>query len=97
MNKKYFLLYLLVLTIPVFLGLLVWQSNRYRNLSREITRLEQSQAEWVESNKKLIAGISEYSSADRIEDIAKNELNLQKIQPEYLLQVKITGGLEHGY
>jgi len=97
MIKKYFLLYLLALTIPLFLCLLVWQSNRYQALSRELVRLEQTQVEWVESNKRLIAGISEYSSPDRIEDIAKSELNLQKIQPEYFLQVKIVGGTEHGY
>ena len=97
MIKKYFLLYLLVLSIPAFLGLLVWQSTRYQNLSRELVRLEQTQTEWVESNKRLIAGISEYSSPDRIEDIATSNLNLQKIQPEYFLQVRIMGGLEHGY
>ncbi|MCL2800749.1 MAG: cell division protein FtsL [Treponema sp.] len=97
MIKKYFLLYLLVLTIPLLLCLLVWQSNRYQNLSRELARLEQTQKEWVESNKRLIAGISEYSSPDRIEEIAVTELNLRKIQPEYYLQVRIMGGMEHGY
>jgi len=95
MIKKYLMLYLITLSIPLFLYLLVWQSTRYQNLTKELTRLEQSQIEWVESNKRLIAGISEYSSPDRIEDAAKTNLNLQKIQPEYFLQVKITGGLEH--
>ena len=97
MIKKYFMLYLLVISIPVSLGLLVWQSHRYRDLTRELVRLEQSQREWVESNKRHIAGISEYSSPGRIEYIARNQLNLRKIQPEYFLQVRITGGLEHEY
>ena len=97
MIKKYLLLYFLVLTIPLFLGLLVWQSNRYRDLSRELVRLEQTQREWVESNKRLIAGISEFSSPERIDYMARNHLGLQKIQPEYFLQVRIMGGLEHGY
>ncbi|MCL2229935.1 MAG: cell division protein FtsL [Treponema sp.] len=97
MIKKYLLLYILVFTIPLFLGLLVWQSNRYQKLSGELSRLEQSQTEWVESNKRLIAGISEYSSPDRIEDIAVNELDLEKIQPEHFLQVRITGGKGHEY
>lgn len=97
MIKKYLLLYVLVLSIPLCLGLLVWQSNRYKNLANELKRLEQTQAEWIESNKKLIAGISEYSSVQRIENIAKNELNLRKIPPEYYLQVKIMGGSEHEY
>lgn len=90
--KKYFFFYLLVLTIPLFLGLLVWQSNRYQNLTRDLARLEQTQAEWVESNKRLVAGIAEYSSPDRIEQIAKGQLELQRIRPEYLLQVKIGEG-----
>jgi len=97
MIRRFLLLYVLVLSIPLCLGLLVWQSNRYKNLAMEIERLEQTQAEWIESNKRLIAGIGEYSSPQRIENIAKSELNLQKIPPEYFLQVKITGGKGHGY
>jgi len=97
MKLKYALLYFLVLTIPLFPGLLIWQSNRYQNLKSEIARLEQTQGEWVESNKRLIAGIAEYSSPQRIESIAVNQLDLRKIRPEYLLQVKITGGKGNGY
>jgi cell division protein FtsL len=97
MKKKYFALYFLAVTLPVLLALITWQSNRYRNLNRELTRLEQTQAEWIESNKKLIAGITEYSSPYRIEYIAENQLELRKIRPEYLLQVKIIGGKGHGY
>ncbi|MCL2758974.1 MAG: septum formation initiator family protein [Treponema sp.] len=97
MIRRYLLLYFLVLTIPLCLGLLVWQSNRYQSLTKEITRLEQTQAEWIESNKKLIAGIGEYSSPERIESLAKDRLDLQKIPPEYFLQVRIMGGKGHGY
>jgi len=97
MIKRFLLFYFLIFTIPLFLGLLVWQSNRYQDLSKELTRLEQTQTEWIESNKRLIAGIAEYSSPQRIESIARDQLNLQKILPEYLLQVKIMGGTEHGY
>ena len=97
MIKKYLLIYLLVFSIPLFLGLLVWQSNRYRSLSRELTRLEQTQREWVESNKRLIAGIAENSSPERIDYLARNHLDLHRIQPEYFLQVRITGGTEHGF
>ena len=96
MIKRYLLLYFIVLTIPLCLGLLVWQSNRYQNLVKELERLEQSQTEWIESNKRLIAGIGEYSSPERIENIAKSQLELQKIPPEYFLQVKIMGGKGHG-
>ena len=96
MKKQYslfnFFLYLMAVSIPLFLSLIVWQSNRYQNLYRELSRMEQTQGEWVESNKRLIAGIAEYSSPDRIEHIAQNQLELRKIRPEDLLQVKIMGG-----
>jgi len=95
--KRYFLLYLLVLTIPVFLASLVWQSHRYQNLESEIFRLEQMQEEWVESNKRLIADIAEYSSAERIEETARYQLELKKIPPEHLLQVRISGGKGNGF
>lgn len=94
--KGRFFLYLMVFTIPLFLGLLVWQSNRYQNLNKELVRMEQWQEEWVESNKKLVAGIAEYSSPDRIEKIAKNQLGLQKVRPENLLQVIIVEGKGNG-
>ena len=97
MIKRYLLVYFFCITIPVFLGALVWQANRYQNLSNELVRLEQAQAEWIESNKRLIAGISEYSSPERIENIALNQLDLRKIRPEYFLQVTITGGKGHEY
>jgi cell division protein FtsL len=97
MMKKHFILYFMAVTLPLLLALIAWQSNRYQNLDRELIRLEQTQAEWIESNKKLIAGITEYSSPYRIEYIAENQLQLRKIRPEYLLQVKITEGKGHGY
>jgi len=97
MIRRFLLLYVLVFTIPLFMGLLIWQSNRYFNLEKELSRLEQTQKEWTESNKRLIAGIAEFSSPQRIDDIARNEFGLHKIQPEYSLQVRITGGSEHGY
>ena len=90
--KRYFVLYLAVFTIPVFLGLNAWQSSRYAGLRQEIKRLENAQAEWVESNKRLIAGIAVLSSPQRIEHIARTDLDLQKIKPENVLQVKIEGG-----
>ena len=97
MIKRLIFFYILVVTIPLFLGLLVWQSTRYQNLTRELTRLEQAQSEWIESNKKLIASVGEYSSPERIGDIARNQFNLQRIQPEYMLQVRIIGGKGHEF
>jgi cell division protein FtsL len=98
MIKRFFFLFFAVITIPLFLGLVVWQSNRYRDLSGELSRLEQAQTEWVESNKRLITGIAESSSPERIEHIARNELKLRRIRPENVLQIKIEeGGKGRGF
>ncbi|GHV17868.1 hypothetical protein FACS189493_6280 [Spirochaetia bacterium] len=90
--KARFLLYFLALTLPLCLGAVAWQSNRYTELKRETARLEEVQEEWVESNNQLIAGIAVLSSSERIEYIARNELGLTKKRPEEVLQIKIERG-----
>ena len=86
------ILYACALTIPLALGLAVWQSNRYSELEWEVSQLERFQEEWVESNKRLIAGIAVLSSSERIEFIAVNDLGLTKKRPEEVLQIRIEGG-----
>jgi cell division protein FtsL len=87
--KRYFLLYIITLTIPLLLGAAAWQATRYSQLILEVDRLETVQQEWIESNKRLIAGISVLSSAERIEQIASGSLKLVKKQPEDVLQIRI--------
>ena len=87
---RHFFFYFFVLSVPVFLALAAWQSSRYGDLERELKKLEKTQEEWVENNKRLIAGITFLSSPDRIEHIARNELHLQKKLPEEVLQISIT-------
>ena len=89
MIRRFFLLYFIVFTIPVFLGLTAWQSVRYSKLDKGLRRLEATQEDWVESNKKLAAGIAVLSSSARIEQIAVYDLGLSKMQPEDVLQVRI--------
>ena len=91
MIRRYALLYFFVLSIPFFLGLTAWQSNRYAELDRNVRRLEAAQEDWVEDNKKLIAWIAVLSSSARIEQIAVHDLGLAKMRPEDVLQVRIEG------
>ena len=86
------LLYFFILSIPIFLGIAAWQSFRYRELDRNVRRLEAAQEDIIESNKKLIAGIALLSSSGRIEQVAIHDLGLTKISPEHVLQVRIEGG-----
>ncbi|MDR1949665.1 MAG: septum formation initiator family protein [Spirochaetaceae bacterium] len=92
--KGRLLFYVLTASIPLFLGAIVRQSVRYAELVDEVKRVEAAQEEWVESNKRLIAGIAVLSSSERIEGIAKNELGLVKKPPEAVLQIRIEGGRE---
>ena len=92
MKLRYALLYFIVITIPLFLGVVAWQSVRYANLDRNVRRLEAVQEDWVESNKKLIAGIAVLSSSRRIEQVAVHDLGLKKVLPEDVLQIRIEEG-----
>jgi cell division protein FtsL len=87
--RRFLLLYFLALTLPLFFGISVWQSGKYLALQREVRSLEVIQEEWIESNKRLIAGIALFSSPDRIEHIAAEELGLRRKQPEEILQIRI--------
>ena len=89
MIRRYALLYFFVFTIPIFLGIAAWQSVRYMKLDRDVRRLEAVQEDWVESNKKMIAGIAVLSSSSRVEQVAVHDLGLSKIRPEDVLQVRI--------
>jgi cell division protein FtsL len=84
----------MIVSVPLLMGLSAWQSSRYGDVERELKQLEKIQEEWVENNKRLIAGIAFLSSPDRIEHIARDELGLQKKQPEEVLQISITGASE---
>ena len=92
MLRQYFLLYFVVLTIPLFLGLTVWQSAQYSNLERQTRYLEEDQQKLVEKNKRLIADIAILTSSERVENIAFHDLSLSKIRPENVLQVWIERG-----
>ena len=85
------LLFFCALTLPLTLGLAAWQANRHTELEWEVAQLESSQEEWMESNKRLIAGIAVLSSSERIENIAKNDLGLRKKRPEEVMQIHIVG------
>jgi len=89
MIRRYALLYFLVFSIPIFLGIVAWQSIRYAELEKSVRRLEAVQEDWVENNKKLIAGIAVLSSSGRIEQVAVRDLGLSKVRPEDVLQVRI--------
>lgn len=76
MNVKKTLLIVMALTLPVLLGLRVAQVHRYRQLVAGIEELDDEQREWLERNKRLLAGIAVFSSPRRIEELARERLEL---------------------
>ncbi|GHV78467.1 cell division protein FtsL [Spirochaetia bacterium] len=87
--RRFVLLYVFSLTLPLLLGVSVVQARHYAVLQKEVRRLEVIQEEWIERNKRLIAEIGLYSSAERIERIAVEQLGLMKKRPEDILQIRI--------
>jgi cell division protein FtsL len=87
--RRFVLLYLLSLTLPLCLGVSVFQARNYAVLQREIRRLDVAQEEWVERIKRLIAEYGLCSSAERIEQIAVEKMGLMKKPPEDVLQIRI--------
>jgi cell division protein FtsL len=91
MMKQYLLVYFVALSVPAMLALVSWQSARYVDLEQKTAALETRQKDWVEGNNRLIVAIVMFSSSERIEHIAQDQLGLSRIGPENVLQIKITG------
>jgi len=89
MLRRCIVLYFIVLTIPLFLGMTAWQSVRYSDLEKLTRTLEADQEKWVENNKRLIADIAALTSSENVEEAAKKNMGLSKIRPEDVLQIWI--------
>lgn len=81
----------LIILIPALLFLSVWQSYRYDILSRDVADLEQMQKEIFEKNKKIVMGIEFLKSPFRINKIADEELELEKVDPDRILRIELSG------
>ncbi|MBI9105112.1 MAG: cell division protein FtsL [Spirochaetales bacterium] len=80
---------ILILIIPILLFISVWQSYRYDRLSGEVAGMEQVQKEIFEKNKKIVMGIEFLKSPFRINKIAEEELDLEKIKPERIIRIDL--------
>jgi cell division protein FtsL len=92
MAKRYVLIFLMVLTIPLFLAFNTWQSNKCAHLRREINRLEREQVEMMEKNREAAARVTELLAAGRLEQNARERMGLKRMQPEDIFLSRITGG-----
>lgn len=92
MTKKGFVMAVAGSVLAVaMLFLNVWQSFRYGRIVNEVTALEKEQKRLLEVNKRLIAGAAVLSSPGRIDEIAKDELGLEKQNPTDIIRIELPG------
>jgi len=91
MKKSYVLFFVMVFTIPVFLGINAWQANRCGTLRNDIRRLERAQENLLEENKTVAAEIANLLAIDRLEYDAVNRLGMTRMRPEDVTLI-IVGG-----
>ena len=78
---------LLIITIPAFVFVNIYQTYRYQTAGQTVTLLENHEKSWLEQNKRLIAGIAVLSSPARIAQIATSKLGLKQQGLEPTLRV----------
>ena len=81
MRFKRFAIMLFVVFLLSFFFLNTWQGYRYERLKDQVALLEREQKDWLERNKRLIAGLAVLSSPARVAELAESELGLRKIGP----------------
>jgi len=86
--KKMLVLFL-VLTVPALIFLSVWQVFSFQRLEAEVGSLEDRQKEWFEENKRKIISIEYLSSPQRLDQIAREELELQKMDPDKVIRIVV--------
>jgi len=82
MRFKRFVIVTLVLFLLSLFSLNTWQGYRYERLKAEVALLEREQKDWLERNKRAIAGLAVLSSPRRVAELAESELGLVKPKPE---------------
>lgn len=80
---------ILALSIPVLLVINGIQSRKYSDLENQVLELEKKQRELIEQNKQLITDISILSSSDRIEKIAREQLNMHQAETEEIVRIEM--------
>ena len=90
--KKIFVL-LLAATVPLLMGLRIWQVQRTQALLSKIEIMDREQREWLERNKRLLSAIAVFRSPARIEKLAREKLGLEAgVEPD--LRIELGGGGE---
>ena len=87
--RKNFLVIIATLTVPFFLFINVWQSQRYMVKYFEAKGLISTQEKIVLDNKRLLNRVAELESPTRIADMAESELLVRKIEGQEVVKLKV--------
>ena len=89
---------LLIFTVPVFVFVNIYQTYSYQQVDRQVTALQTQQRNWLEHNKRIIAGIAVLSSPQRIDQIAQGKLGLKQrlLEPTLRIHVPTRSGTNDG-
>jgi hypothetical protein len=86
MNRK--LLLFCAATLPLFLLAVVVQAIQFQDLKRDVAAKERQQYEWIEKNKKVLAGVTVLRSPQRIETLAAGDPGLQSVGADRTIKVQ---------
>ncbi|MCL2558452.1 MAG: cell division protein FtsL [Treponema sp.] len=90
--KSYVGFFVMVITIPLFLGIGAWQSNACGTLRTDIRRLERAQENLVEENRTIAAEIADLLAVNMVERDATERLGMNRIRPERVSLIVVVGG-----
>jgi len=91
---KKFSLVLLIISIPCMVTLTAAQGARYYAAMVELRRLEATQAEWIEDNRRLLADIAVARSRSRVDEAMAGAEGYHMVSPKTTLRIRVEPGLE---
>jgi len=94
MNRKWILIG--AATLPLFLMAVVAQSIQYQDLQRDVAAKEREQMEWVEKNRKMLAGVTVLRSPQRIETLAEGDPGLKSVGADRTVKIRFQASAGEG-
>lgn len=87
-------LLLLISTVPLLLFAGIWQIYSYQTMVKEVRLMEAEQKRWFEENKRKVVGIEYLGSPRRLDQVAREELNLEKEDVQDTIRIQIVPSQE---
>ena len=93
MKKRFYIVFfIMVITIPLFLGVNAYQANVCDEIRRDIKGVERLQENSIENSRIISAEIADLMTVERLENEAKNNLGYRKMRPEEIRLIILGGG-----